>query len=898
MLKRKGTIEGWYDRRISAGREWEGQIDQHLNSAKIILLLVSSDFLASHYCYDVEVKRAMERHESGEARVIPIILRPCDWQSAPFGKLNSLPTDVKPVTRWNDRDEAFLNIAEGIRKAIEEIKTQQETNTSHPPETIKPTPRLHIPDILRVEFVPRKDQSGDDIVARLKEELAPHKQRLIALWGAGGVGKTALAIETARALAEAFAGRVVWVSADGREDFNISTLLDTVAAQLGDGDLRKLALEPKKEQVRELVAAAPTLIVLDNFETIEPEEGKLCVEWLAQPALCSALITTRDKVENDAARNIPVKTMLPDEAHSLLGQLIAQAREPKAFARLDLDKLIETAEANPLVLQWIVGQIDLSQDPQEVLDDLRHGEGTAAERVFDRSFKLKQLDNGGRAVLLALSLFAPRATRKALATVSGFSDSDKDRKRFKAAVRNLSALWLIRTAEDRPRLAVEGLTRELTKARLSADPRNKTFRQRFTTRFLKYAEANRNLTPEHLNALEEEKDNILSAMDVASSLNDWSSVMWLFDSVYGLLGTHGHWDEAIRRGKEALKAAHNLQNEAAISHFAHNTAITLQNRGEWEEARRLYDESLDIAKRLGDQRGIAITLHNLATIAQNQGELEVAQRLYEESLEIKKRLSDQNAIAMTLHQMAILMQSQGELELAQQLYDESLEIKKRLGDQRGIADTVHQIGMLAQEQGELDEARRLYNESLEIEKRFGNLSGIATTLGALGMLAQEQGELNEARRLYNENLGINKRLGDPSGIAASLHQLGTLCLDEGNIEESENLLNQSLLILKKLSHKQYIAQCLESLGRLRTVQGSFAEAHHLFNESLDIALSLGNKLRVASVKRSLGLLAEKENERAKAVELLREALSVFESLKSPKAVETRGDLERVEKGVS
>ena len=860
MLKRKGTIEGWHDRRISAGREWEGQIDQHLNSAKIILLLVSSDFLASHYCYDVEVERAMQRHESGQARVIPIILRPCDWQSAPFGKLNSLPTDVKPVTRWDDRDEAFLNIAEGIRKAIEEIKTQQETDTSHPPETIKPTPRLYIPDILRVEFVPRKDQNGD-IVARLKEELAPHKRRLVALWGAGGVGKTALAIETARSLTEPFEQRVVWVSADGLKDFNLSTLLDAVASQLNQSDLRKLALEPKKEQVREVVAAAATLIVLDNFETIEPEEGKQCAEWLPQPALCSALITTRDRVEN-AARNIPVNTMLPDEAHNLLQQLIAQAHEPRAFINLDRDSLIQTAEANPLVLQWIVGQIDLAQDPQEVLDDLRQGEGTAAERVFDRSYNLRQLNNGGRAVLLALSLFAPSATRKALAAVSGL-DKEKDRKRLKDAVRNLSALWLIRPAEDSQRLVVEGLTRELTKAHLSVDPRDKNFRQRFVDRFLRYAKANENPTPEHFNALEEEKDNILSAMDVAFSLKDWWSVLRLmdainFEGVNGLLTVRGYWDEALQRGEQAIKAAHNLQNEEAIARFAHNTAIIFQNRGELDEARRLYDESLEIEKRLGNQGGIAATLQTLGILAQNQGELDEARHLY----------------------------------------DESLEIKKRLGDQRGIAATLQALGSLAQDQGELDEARHLYDESLEISKRLGDQRGIASTLHSLASIAQDQGELDEARHLYDESLEISKRLGDQSGIAGSLHQLGTVCLEEGNIEGAVNLLNQSLSIFRKLNHKQNIAECLDTIGRLRMAQGSFAEAHEMFKGSLDMALSLGDKFRVASVKRSLGLLAEKEGEGGQAVELLREAFRGFESLKSPKAEETRLDLERLEKGFS
>src|SRR5512147_326229 len=79
LLRRQGFLSGWHDRRIAAGTEWAGQIDHHLEAADVILLLVSSDFLASDYCWDVETRRAMDRHEAGTARVIPVILRPCDW---------------------------------------------------------------------------------------------------------------------------------------------------------------------------------------------------------------------------------------------------------------------------------------------------------------------------------------------------------------------------------------------------------------------------------------------------------------------------------------------------------------------------------------------------------------------------------------------------------------------------------------------------------------------------------------------------------------------------------------------------------------------------------------------------------------------------------------------------
>ncbi len=95
LLQRQGLITTWHDRCIAPGTDWVHEIDAHLEAASIILLLIIPDFLASDYCYDVEVQRALERHTCGEARVIPIIVRPVDWHSAPFGHLQCLPRDGK-----------------------------------------------------------------------------------------------------------------------------------------------------------------------------------------------------------------------------------------------------------------------------------------------------------------------------------------------------------------------------------------------------------------------------------------------------------------------------------------------------------------------------------------------------------------------------------------------------------------------------------------------------------------------------------------------------------------------------------------------------------------------------------------------------------------------------------
>lgn len=119
LLQRQGIISGWHDRKIQPGVDWAREIDQQLENARLILLLVSADFLASDYCWSKETIRAIERHKAGDATVIPVILRSCDWKGAPFSELQGLPKDMKAVTSWPDRDAAWTDVAKGIRRAAE-----------------------------------------------------------------------------------------------------------------------------------------------------------------------------------------------------------------------------------------------------------------------------------------------------------------------------------------------------------------------------------------------------------------------------------------------------------------------------------------------------------------------------------------------------------------------------------------------------------------------------------------------------------------------------------------------------------------------------------------------------------------------------------------------------------
>lgn len=141
-LQRQGIITSWHDRRITAGTAFADAISENLEAADIVLLLVSPDFIASEYCYEREMKRALARQHEGSARVIPVILRPCDWHELDFGGLLATPTDGKPITKWPNIDEAFLTVVQAIKSALNEMGQRP---LAPPPSRFTALPTLDTP---------------------------------------------------------------------------------------------------------------------------------------------------------------------------------------------------------------------------------------------------------------------------------------------------------------------------------------------------------------------------------------------------------------------------------------------------------------------------------------------------------------------------------------------------------------------------------------------------------------------------------------------------------------------------------------------------------------------------------------------------------------------------------
>jgi TIR domain len=181
-LKHQGYITFWNNLRINAGKEWNNEINIHLNTAHVILLLISSDFMSSDYCTSVEVKKALLRHDAGECRVIPIILRPVYWRIAPVSKLQPLPVDGKPVTEWHNKDKAFANIVEEIQKAIDELLVDPLIEPSEALSAAK-QPQLPVHSSLSLQQV---KNAWDKVIKRVKQK-APSTAAMLKYFEVVGV---------------------------------------------------------------------------------------------------------------------------------------------------------------------------------------------------------------------------------------------------------------------------------------------------------------------------------------------------------------------------------------------------------------------------------------------------------------------------------------------------------------------------------------------------------------------------------------------------------------------------------------------------------------------------------------------------------------------------------------
>jgi len=355
-LKRQKRIITWYDRNIPPGGEWASEIGAHLKTAHIILLLISPDFIDSKYCWSTELKKAIQRHNAGEACVIPIIVRPADWKKTPFAKLQALPTNGKPISTWSNIDEALLNVVEGIQRAVDVQREKISISVSKPTIQASKVPKKGAISVQRwnVPFPRNLFFTGrEEVLEHLHTLLSTRNTAFIsqppAISGLGGIGKTQTAVEYAYRYQQEYQ-YVLWLQANTRE-----TLISDVVTL---ANLLKLPEKDVEDQSRTIEAVirwfeqqTNWLLIVDNADDLPMVDA-----FLPRNSRGHILLTTRSHSMSGRAQRVDVEAMGADEGVLFLLRRAALMPPDRALVsiadavRAQATAIVQTLGGLPLAL--------------------------------------------------------------------------------------------------------------------------------------------------------------------------------------------------------------------------------------------------------------------------------------------------------------------------------------------------------------------------------------------------------------------------------------------------------------------------------------------------------------------------------------------------------------------
>jgi tetratricopeptide (TPR) repeat protein len=770
-LKRQGLVSTWHDRKIEAGTDWAQAIHAQLEQALVILLLVSPDFIASDYCYQIEMQRAVRRHEENSARVIPIIIRPCDWSHTPFARLQSLPRDGKPITTWENQDVAWHNVAAGIRRAIEDLPLLTES-----------APHADLPAIWNIPYPRNPFFIGrDELLLRLHTQLQAGQTTAIsqspqAISGLGGIGKTQMAVEYAYRYHQEYEV-VLWARAENQETLissynTIATLLKLPEREVQEQEITLQAIK------RWLQTHRKWLLILDNADNLD-----LLPTYLPPIPGGHILLTTRAWDMQRLASRIEVET-LPLEQGTLF--LLRRAALIPPDAALDQARIEDRQTAMQIVQE--LGGLPLALDQAGAYLEAtgmslsqyrqvyqRHRRTLLRERrarvpdhpepvttTWSLSFKQVEEHNQASAGLLRFCAYlAPDAIPENIITEGAphlgprLASVATDPLKLGQAIEALRAYSLVQRDPQTQTLSVHRLVQAVVRDSMTAKAQTQ-WKQRV------------------VRAVNASCPNV---EDVAQ----WDACeRWLPHAQMCAI-----W---IEQEDMTLPEAARLLNEAG--YYLH-----LQAR--YEQAKPLYQSALTIRERaLGSEHpDTATTLHHLAWLYRDQDQGERAELLYQRALAVRERAlgSEHPSTASTLNHLAELYRSQGQYGRAEPLYQRALAIKeKKLGREHpSAANTLHNLAVLYQNQGQYEQAELLYLRALAIRDRMPGPKHpyAAGTLHQLATLYEAQGKYEQAELLYQRALSIRERHLGPQhpDTKTTLENYASLLRAMGRDEEAASL---------------------------------------------------------------------------------------------------------------
>jgi len=737
-LRREGLISGWHDRKIGAGTEWKDAIDDNLKAASIILLLVSADFLASDYCYDIELKYAMQQHEKGQARVIPVILQPCDWNKSIFAKLQALPKDAKPVTKWNNRNDAFLNVVEGIRKALNELGHGGSSATF---EETPAASAIPVPVINALHQLPTPPADFTGRADELKELLAAVKTggvTISGLQGLGGVGKTALALKLAEQLKPDYPDAQFYLDLKGvtqpltpRDAMAYIIRAWHPTAQLPENE------EELAPIYRSVLDGKRALLLMDNARDAQQ------VAPLTPPAGCLLLVTSRKHFALPGLFEKNLDKLPLDDARDMLLRITSRLKKEKTD---QVEELARLCGYLPLALRAVASALQ------------------AKKNISPADYAARLKETGKHLVLKEIDPSFQKSVGAALQSSYDFLSDDLQQKfRFLAVfpdtfdqaaaavvwelplenaqdtVSELLAYSLVEFDEITKRYTLHDLVRLFASQLLNAEERY-VAQKRHAGHYLEVMRAADDLyekggesVTQGLALFDTERTNIQAGHDwiVAHQQDDNEIAEWCF------LYPHAGVDwllfrqpprERVRWLEPALTAARRLDRRDWEGVALGNLGNAYKALGEYRRAIEYYEQRLQIAHEISDRLGESRGLGNLGAAYRNLGEYRRAIEYQEQRLEIVREIGDRRGEGQALGNLGIAYFCLGEYRRATEYHEQDLKIAREIGDRLGEGQALGNLGSAYLTLGEYRRAIGHYEQQLQITQAMGDSFGEASAL--------------------------------------------------------------------------------------------------------------------------------------------------------------------------
>jgi tetratricopeptide (TPR) repeat protein len=844
ILKATGVITEWHDRNINAGTDWEKQINQHLDSADIILLLISSDFLASRYCYSIEMDRALERERARKATVIPVILRAVDWEDARFGYLQALPTNAEPITSWDNEDEAFRDVARGIRKAAKALRPKHISSSVIPSGGTTSVP-ITPPVQSRVWTVPhprnRNFTGRKALLKDLRKKLTSGQPAALtqAIHGLGGVGKTQLANEYAYRHASDY-DAVLWVRAE--ESTTLAADFAALAGELSvsEPDTRDQDADVKAV-LRWLREHTRWLLVFDNAE-----EGRQIAKYLPQVGTGHVLITSRNPNWREYAQPVVVEVMEPEDAVDFL--LKRTGEKDRATA----GKLAEELGFLPIALAQAGAYMEQKQkslpDYLSLFQEYRDKVLTPSDdyplsiaATWELSFQAVRAHSPAAADLLNLcAFFAPEdiPLDMIVAGAKHLPDSLKNAVleplELDDMVGELGKYSLVEVDKERRTISSHRLVQEVVRDKLSSEERQM------------WAEAALQI----VNSGFSYKKNDLSTWPIAAMVlphalavitlpdlrkpdsKEVSELLSYLLSDIGLYLLHrAQYGEARNQLERALTIDEAVYgpDDSKVAADLGNLGKVLNALGDLQGARFNLERALTIDEAVygPNHPHVATSLNELGRVLHDLGDLQGARSNLEKALAIYEAVYGPNHphVAVGLSNLGGILQDLGDLQGARSNFERALAIDEAVygPDHPEVATVLGNLGGIFKYLGDLVRARSNFERALALyQASYGPQHPyVATALINLGIIFKDLGDLVRARSNYERALAIDEAVYGPDHpeVATDLNNLAQLLWQQGNLRVAQEYLERSNKILRKylgVAHPNTVStqKSLETIARL------------------------------------------------------------------------------------